>query len=274
MMDESGILEHVSTTHGAYDILALMTALGQDKLSFMGQSYGCVHATFFASMFPDKVERIVCDGNISPPGIVNGDFISEPLDVEPLLEWVAAECAANSSCALHEETGEAVLERMYSIIINARMQPAFVPVGSIFDYVTQPPTQALALGTMQALVGNPYSNMPSVMRVLAAIEAGRTTTAEDQLASTQWPGASLFNDTRYRSPMDPDAGPKPFFNKYPQSEDWHSCNDSPEPVDDIVAYKELLDAAQTRGPIGAGLYSRFFGCLGRPRRAKGTYLGQ
>ncbi|KAH7316861.1 Alpha/Beta hydrolase protein [Stachybotrys elegans] len=273
MMDETGILEYTSTTHGAHDVLALMTALGQDKLRFMGQSYGCVHATFFASMFPDKVERIVCDGNLSPPDLVSGDFIDQPLDIEPLLDWVAAQCATNSSCALHEDTAEAVRERINNIVINSRLSPVFVPTASVFDYVTQPPTQAVALGGLQSLVGNPYSNMPNIMRLLAAIEAGVTTTAEDQLESVQWPSAALFNDTRYRSPMDPDAGRKPFFNRYPQTEDWHSCNDLPEQEDDIVAFKERLDEAMTRGPIGGGLFSRFFGCIGRPRRPKGVYPG-
>ena len=61
-MNASGLLEHASTASTARDLLELMHQEGEDKLNYWGYSYGTIIAGVFASMYPDKVRRIVSDG--------------------------------------------------------------------------------------------------------------------------------------------------------------------------------------------------------------------
>lgn len=274
MMEESGILEHVSTTHNSHDLYALMKALGQNKLRYISQSYGCLLGTYFASMFPSKVERMVCDGNDNPRNLMSGEFLNAPSDAGLFLDFFATSCAADKGCAIHEPSAEAVKRRFESIIDNARLAPAFVPLPSKFDYLSQPPTFTFAIGVLASAMGNPYTSFPNVASVLAMIETGGSQTAENLLSSSTWNNSVAYTDSTYRSPMDPDAGRKGFSNKYPLSEDWISCSDMPVVSDDLEAFKEKLDEIKLRGPIEAALFTRLISCMGRKFRAKGMYTGK
>lgn len=61
-MNASGLLQHASTASTARDLLELMHQAGEAKLNYWGYSYGTIIAGVFASMYPDKVGRIVSDG--------------------------------------------------------------------------------------------------------------------------------------------------------------------------------------------------------------------
>lgn len=62
LISETG--RFVSTPSVARDMLHITEKLGLQKLKYWGFSYGTFLGTTFASMFPDKVERMVNDGKI------------------------------------------------------------------------------------------------------------------------------------------------------------------------------------------------------------------
>ncbi|SPO01789.1 uncharacterized protein DNG_04462 [Cephalotrichum gorgonifer] len=273
MMGESGILDHISSTHHARDLHALMTALGQKKIRYVGQSYGCLLGTFFASMFPDKIERMTCDGNLDPREVVSGEYLNKQSDAGLLLDFFCEVCAAESTCAIHEPTAEGVKARFDAILKKARTDLSIIPVPSPFDYLRQLPTYTLVLGIMATAVSNPYKQFPDIAKLLALIEAGGMGTNENLLSAAPWAGASEFTDTTYRSPNDPDAGRKGFYNKYPASEDWTVCNDVAEVPSDLVSLKERVDLVKSQGPLEAARLVSLIACLGRKVRAKGLYTG-
>ncbi|KAL3471252.1 TAP-like protein-domain-containing protein [Aspergillus californicus] len=53
---------HVDTTNAAKDIEALRLALGEEKLNWLGLSYGTQLGGAYAELFPDHVGRMVLDG--------------------------------------------------------------------------------------------------------------------------------------------------------------------------------------------------------------------
>ncbi|MEV1050074.1 alpha/beta fold hydrolase [Streptomyces sp. NPDC059017] len=66
------LLRHVSTTDTARDLDRLRQAVGDEKLSFLGVSYGTFLGATYANLFPDKVRAMVLDSNIDPRAWVDG----------------------------------------------------------------------------------------------------------------------------------------------------------------------------------------------------------
>ena len=61
---EAGIGRFVSTASVARDLLEIMEKAGQKKLKYWGFSYGTVLGATFASLFPNKIDRMVNDGEL------------------------------------------------------------------------------------------------------------------------------------------------------------------------------------------------------------------
>lgn len=64
---EHVIARHSSTANVARDLDVMRRAMGEDKLSFYGASYGSVLGQTYADMFPDRVRAIVIDGVVNSP---------------------------------------------------------------------------------------------------------------------------------------------------------------------------------------------------------------
>ncbi len=60
------LLQHVSTADTARDLDLLRRALGQQKLNYIGLSYGTYLGATYANLFPRHAGRMVLDGNVAP----------------------------------------------------------------------------------------------------------------------------------------------------------------------------------------------------------------
>jgi pimeloyl-ACP methyl ester carboxylesterase len=60
------ILDHMSTANVARDMEQLRRAVGDDKLSYLGLSYGSFLGVTYANLFPDTVGALVVDGVLDP----------------------------------------------------------------------------------------------------------------------------------------------------------------------------------------------------------------
>lgn len=58
----ASILQFMSTTSVARDMLEILHLTGAEKLKYWGLSYGTVLGGMFAALYPDKIERMVNDG--------------------------------------------------------------------------------------------------------------------------------------------------------------------------------------------------------------------
>ena len=65
--DRGGAIQnHMSTANVARDLDLLRQAVGDDKLNFLGYSYGSYIGTTYANLFPDRVGALVVDGVLNP----------------------------------------------------------------------------------------------------------------------------------------------------------------------------------------------------------------
>ena len=60
------LLPHLRTTDNAADFDALREAVGADKVTFYGFSYGTYIAQVYATLYPDRVQALIMDGVIDP----------------------------------------------------------------------------------------------------------------------------------------------------------------------------------------------------------------
>lgn len=65
----AGLLPHLKTTDTVADFEVLREALGAEKASFYGFSYGTYIAQVYATLYPERVDKLVLDGVVDPRGI-------------------------------------------------------------------------------------------------------------------------------------------------------------------------------------------------------------
>ncbi len=61
------LLAHIDTVSVAHDMDMMRAVLGDDKLNYLGYSFGTYIGTVYAELFPEKVGRMVLDGAVEPP---------------------------------------------------------------------------------------------------------------------------------------------------------------------------------------------------------------
>ncbi|MGA0117748.1 MAG: alpha/beta fold hydrolase [Ilumatobacteraceae bacterium] len=97
----SEILPYISTNNTARDMDRIRAALGEDKITYFGFSYGSELGATWATMFPTTVRAAVLDGASDP----NSDYVQGGLDqakgFETELTKFLAKCSADSECSFH-----------------------------------------------------------------------------------------------------------------------------------------------------------------------------
>jgi len=92
--DRDGHLPHVSTANMARDLDRVRAALGEEKASFLGFSYGSALGAAYASMFPQRSDRIVLDSNIGDTHLDRAGMRRYALGMEQTFPVFAAWAAA------------------------------------------------------------------------------------------------------------------------------------------------------------------------------------
>jgi len=99
----AGVLERLATADVARDMDLLRAALGEERLTYLGYSYGTFVGATYASLFPERQGRLVLDGAMDP-----GRYAGRPLEflregaaaAERALNRFLAACAGDQiACA-------------------------------------------------------------------------------------------------------------------------------------------------------------------------------
>ncbi|KPM37763.1 hypothetical protein AK830_g8793 [Neonectria ditissima] len=178
-MDHTGIMSHLSTASIARDMLEILDKTGHAKLRYWGFSYGTILGGVFAGLYPDRVERLVSDGNCDYHDWFKLDHANFVSNTDLIFDAFDTGChgAGRDKCALWAATPEAVQRRRSSLLAQLKTSPVLVPArarGSgpelpeLPELVTYSKLQRLT----QSIVYKPQMHFERMARVYAALERG------------------------------------------------------------------------------------------------------
>ncbi|MEU9177703.1 alpha/beta hydrolase [Streptomyces sp. NPDC048550] len=240
------VLPHVSTVEAARDMDVLRAALGDEKLMYVGASYGTLLGATYADLFPGRVGRLVLDGAIDPslPALdLNRDQTG---GFETALHSFTKDCAKQPDCPLGKGGPEAMAGQLQEFFRKVDAQP--VPSGD----PDRPLGESLATtGVIAALYDE--SAWPQLREALTAAMNGD--------------GSALLAlaDSYYEREPDGKYANLMFANAAVNCLDQPPAFTGPEAVDTAVP------SFQKASPVfGAGLAWASLNCTYWPVKATGT----
>ncbi|MGV0814589.1 alpha/beta hydrolase [Mycolicibacterium boenickei] len=101
-------LANVGTENVAKDLDAIRTALGDDKLTYLGYSYGTRIGATYAEQFPQNVRAMILDGAVDPNADPVEENIRQAAAFQKAFDDYAADCAKSPDCPLGTDPAKAV----------------------------------------------------------------------------------------------------------------------------------------------------------------------
>ncbi|MER7231473.1 alpha/beta hydrolase [Streptomyces olivaceus] len=98
--DAPKLLRHVSTVEAARDMDVLRAVLGDEKLNYVGASYGTFLGATYAGLFPERAGRLVLDGAMDPSLPARRLNLEQTQGFETAFQSFAKDCAGRSDCPL------------------------------------------------------------------------------------------------------------------------------------------------------------------------------
>jgi pimeloyl-ACP methyl ester carboxylesterase len=92
-------LAHFDTVETAEDMDRIRQALGEDRLDYLGFSYGTELGSTYAHLFPQNVGNFVLDGAVDPTTGPIDSFAQQLQGFENAFDQFAADCRTKSSCS-------------------------------------------------------------------------------------------------------------------------------------------------------------------------------
>ncbi|HEU5222518.1 MAG TPA: alpha/beta hydrolase [Candidatus Lumbricidophila sp.] len=92
------LIEHVDTVSAARDLDLLRSIVGDQKLNYLGFSYGTFLGATYAGLFPAKVGRLVLDGALDPAADGLDHSITQAVGFESAMRSYLTKCLKGKGC--------------------------------------------------------------------------------------------------------------------------------------------------------------------------------
>ncbi|MEV5486246.1 MULTISPECIES: alpha/beta hydrolase [Streptomyces] len=163
------LVDHMDAESVARDMDTIRAALGEQKISFLGHSYGTLIGQRYASLFPQRLRALALDSAMDPArpdakrSLMDGTAAVEGV-VQRLADW----CTKDASCALKGKDVKAVIRQLFARADNGTLvEPG--PQGPTRKKITADQLAAFLYDSLGSW--NPQGTAQS----LAALRSGRGT---------------------------------------------------------------------------------------------------
>ncbi|SDQ84723.1 alpha/beta hydrolase [Microbacterium sp. cf332] len=108
--NSDGILPYITTEFAARDMDLLRAVLGDEKLNYLGYSYGTFLGATYAKLYPEKVGRLVLDGAIDPSVPSLDVSTTQAVGFESALRAFMAACVEEEDCPFRGTVDDAMTD--------------------------------------------------------------------------------------------------------------------------------------------------------------------
>jgi pimeloyl-ACP methyl ester carboxylesterase len=138
------LLANVGTRDVVRDMDVMRSALGDEKLTYLGYSYGTRIGAYYAEAFPKNVRAMILDGAVDPAQDPIAQLIEQGRGFQKAYDAFVLWCVARPDCGVGQDKDQAV-SRFQALVRPLINQPVAVSDGRKLSY-----TDA-TIGTVQAL---------------------------------------------------------------------------------------------------------------------------
>lgn len=157
------VLAHVGTRDVVRDMDVLRAVLGDEKLSFLGVSYGTRLGAIYAETFPQNVRALVLDGALDPTIGTTARRVALFAGFQRAFDSMAALCAKTPTCPLGSDPQRATAA-FQQIVRPFIDHPISTADGRVVTYT------AVVEGVMTGLYGE--AGWPAVVQAITELKAG------------------------------------------------------------------------------------------------------
>ena len=105
-----------STENAARDMDVIRAVLGDEKLNYLGKSYGTYLGTIYAQLFPDKVGRLVLDGAIDPDATPVQQSLTQAVGFDNALDAFIKDCLQLDTCPLPKDATKQYFTDLFDLV--------------------------------------------------------------------------------------------------------------------------------------------------------------
>ncbi|TEB34815.1 hypothetical protein FA13DRAFT_1707039 [Coprinellus micaceus] len=274
---DDGYLKHITTENTATDMLSIVQAYGQEKLQYLGFSYGTVLGATFAALYPDKIERMVLDGVVDsedyyaskssqvgymqPLTIKLAQWLTALLDTNKTLQLFFDNCAeaGPTECAFYAADPSDIQRNLTALQDKLLIEPVPVKTDAYYGIIDR---AALEIAIFMSLYV-PYALFKPLAGALAQLAAGNGTAL-----------LSMFGDPEtYTCSCDEHAHD---WDGVLEGQTTVACNDGAEVPKSLKQLQKYWDGLAGISPFATYVGIIRAGCTNWPRNKKpfsGPFVG-
>lgn len=102
-LKDNDYLKHYGTANAARDMDILRALLGDEKLNYLGKSYGTYLATLYAQLFPERVGRFILDGAVDPTLNSLDQALQQAVGFDSAFSAFVDDCKIDINCVFDED---------------------------------------------------------------------------------------------------------------------------------------------------------------------------
>jgi len=157
------ILPYISTRASAADMNSIRLALGEEKITYFGFSYGSELGATWATMYPNTVRAAVLDGATDPLSTSTEAGLAQAAGFEKQLTTFLAQCSKKPTCEFHNDGNSE--DAIDALLLDLDANPLVVSAERT------PVTQGVAFTAIaQAMYSDSY--WPQLQSALADAQKG------------------------------------------------------------------------------------------------------
>lgn len=181
------LLSHVDTVNAAQDIEAIRLALGDEKLNWLGFSYGTQLGSTYADLYPSKIRAMILDGNLdhwqTEVSMLSAESRAYEMTLNAFFDW----CDSDSTCAARG-LDSATSQTFDRLVSEAYRKPITAQECATSGLCRADVNGEEILFNAQEFMMFPVTGFPSLGLALAQATAGNATLLSTPLAQSNTDG--------------------------------------------------------------------------------------